>query len=226
MKITFDHIEGWGKISSDDVIYSPCWATVDTESPDEMLENGWLPWQNKWFPARAVRYDLSQVKFSKTTRKMSKKVITSNRKPTYDEFDSIAHFYSQHKKIKSTHVFEEIKKNPEYRWLTYEKDEEVIGFVAYLFYSRSLVGVQFAWDYQEPKLSLGSVSTYQETILAQELGCRHYYLMGGYENDSIYKSQNPGFEWWTGASWSKDVETYQALCYRDTRIILENNANI
>jgi hypothetical protein len=226
MKVTFDHIEGWGKITKMDVIHSPCWATVEEESPDEMLENGWLPWQGKWFPARSVRYDLSATRFGKTTIKNSKKVITSRRKPTCVEYESIVHFYSEYKKFTSPHVFEEIKKNPEYSWLTFEKNEEAIGFVCYLLYPHSFVGVQFAWDYQEPGLSLGSVSTYQETILAQELGCRHYYLMGGYEDDSIYKSRNPGFEWWTGTSWSKDVVAYEALCHRDTDIILENHVHL
>ena len=110
--------------------------------------------------------------------------------------------------------------------MTYAHGPEVVGFVAYLLFPRSLVGVQFAWDYMTPQLSLGSVSTYQEVMIAQREGCRHYYMMGGYEVASVYKADVAGFEWWTGREWSQDRGQYLDLCARDSHIILENHGHL
>lgn len=41
------------------------------------------------------------------------------------------------------------------------------------------------------------------------------YLGPGYQKSSIYKSSAPGFEWWDGASWQKDIEGYTAACRAD-----------
>jgi hypothetical protein len=223
MKIVFNHIEGWGKVSATDLIHAPCWATPEGETSDDMLEAGWLPWQEQWFPARSVRVDLAQAEFSRTIKKCARKVEVMERRPTAEEMESISHFYMQKKGFRSTHVFEEIYRNQNYKYLIYSHGGEVVGFVAYLLFSRSLVGVQFAWDYMTPQLSLGSVSTYQEILIGRREGCRHYYMMGGYEVVSAYKADVAGFEWWTGQCWSQDRALYLDLCARDSHILLENH---
>lgn len=43
----------------------------------------------------------------------------------------------------------------------------------------------------------------------------HVYLGPGYQSSSIYKGHLPGFEWWTGAEWSRDVRAYIAACKGD-----------
>jgi hypothetical protein len=226
MKIVFDHIEGWGKICKSDLIYAPCWAYPEGESSDDMLEAGWLPWQGRWFPARSVRLELAAVQFGRTVQKCSRKIQALDRRPTVAEMEYIAHFYMEKKSFCSPHVFKEIFDNPNYRYITFSHNNKVVGFIAYLLFQRSFVGVQFAWDYETPQLSLGSVSTYLEVEIARREGCQHYYMMGGYEVDSAYKAQLGGFEWWTGQVWSQDRSIYLELCSRDSRIILENHGHI
>lgn len=226
MKIAFDHIDGWGKVTETDVIHAPCWATPDFESPDDMLEAGWLPWQGRWFPARSVRVDVERSEFGRTVRKCSRKVEVLERRPLPDEMESVVHFYMEKKGFRSRHVFDEIYQNLDYRYLTYRHEDVTVGFVAYLIYPRSFVGVQFAWDYMTPQLSLGSASTYHEIRVARREGCRHYYMMGGYEVASAYKADLEGFSWWTGREWSEDRALYLGLCERDSHIVVENHGHL
>ena len=46
----------------------------------------------------------------------------------------------------------------------------------------------------------------------------NYYLGSGYEKSSEYKANYKGFEWWTGAEWSKNKRLYRRLCRRDSTI--------
>jgi hypothetical protein len=226
MKIEFDHIEGWGKITQHDLIHAPCWVVREWESHDQMLEAGFLPWAGKWFPARSVRYDLERMTFGRTVEKSFRKAIKTvswhEEKPNEDDYGRIVSGYLAHHQFDSGHVFAELAENREFSWLTYKADGRAVAFLAYLSYPRSFVGLQFAWDYADPKLSLGSVSTYVEATLARSNGCRWYYVMGGYENASLYKSNHEGFQFWTGKEWSEDKELYIQLCQRDSRITYEN----
>ena len=61
--------------------YSKEWTMLDSnrnedisDDFDQLLEQGWLPWDNIWFQARSVRYKLSEMNFHKKTKKLSKKI--------------------------------------------------------------------------------------------------------------------------------------------------------
>jgi len=54
----------------------------------------------------------------------------------------------------------------------------------------SVRGIQFAWDYTNPKLRLGWIANYHECAFYKSLGYRYYYLG---QHDS-YKSKIDGYE--------------------------------
>jgi hypothetical protein len=56
--------------------------------------------------------------------------------------------------------------------------------------AESVRGIQFAWDYANPKLRLGWIANYHECAYYKNLGYRYYYLG---EHDS-YKSKIDGYE--------------------------------
>ena len=226
MKIIFDHINGFGKISNEDFIHTPVIGYSEINDDfDELLENGWLPWNDYWFQARSVRYNLLKLDFHKKTKKISKKIEYQLGKLQKKDVQRISEAYQLKKGFISNHVFDNelMLENS----IQYFYESELIGFVCYKLFKRSFVGVQFAWDYKKQNLSLGNVSTLIETTLAKKSGCIYYYMMGGYEECCIYKSELNGFEWWTGKEWSKDKELYQKLCKRDSLIEIKNvNCNI
>ena len=65
---------------------------------------------------------------------------------------------------------------------------------------------------------IGMISLEMELEWAAGKHCRYLYLGPGYEKSSIYKSLIPGFQWWTGQKWSKNVEQYRQACTRDSEI--------
>ena len=59
-----------------------------------------------------------------------------------------------------------------------------------------------------------------ELTWAKRMRVKEFYIGAGYEQSSIYKAHIPGFEWWTGARWSRNQKKYIALCERDSTVNL------
>ena len=214
MKVIFDHINGFGKVSDQDFIYSqPHGVLEEGESPSEALSNGWIPWEGVWFNLRSVRINLSDYKPHETTRKKAKLV-----RYAYTDFEDAPEYRELYEKYCSHHGFERT-----ITWeqlftgsiLSYYYNHKLVGYSAIEHYDTALVATQFVWDYAEPSLSLGKVAQLYECETAKALGCKHVYILGGYEQCCLYKSDFYGFEWWTGTEWSTDKELYKKLCLRD-----------
>jgi hypothetical protein len=57
-----------------------------------------------------------------------------------------------------------------------------------------------------------------ELAWAKRKGADYFYMGSGYEKSSVYKAHVPGFQWWTGTTWSTNKKRYIALCERDSKI--------
>ena len=90
----------------------------------------------------------------------------------------------------------------------------------------SFVSSQFITDYSCGNLSLGRISQHYECMCAINQNKKYVYILGGYERECIYKSSFRGAEWWTGQEWSTDTALYNELCERDSKIRVENYADI
>lgn len=228
MRVIFDHVSGFGRVTDDDFIYSDPRGIREDDMYLRHLENGWIEWGDYWYNLRSVRIRVEDYIPTKTTKKLSKKIYSQWTFVSEQVLDAIKPLYEEY-----------VRRNKFSREIPVE---DFLGFECLLYYhnggliganimkiyrdsdGRALVSYQFLWDYKEPKLSLGSVSQYFECKLAKTLRCDHVYLLGGYESASIYKSTNRGFEWWTGCEWSQDVEVYNKLCKRDDNIRTEKQA--
>jgi hypothetical protein len=229
MLITFDHINGFGKMTHQDFVYSnPEGVLEKNEKPDEALEKGWIPWKNKWYNHRSVRINLKEYYPTKTTKKDFKKITTT--------FDSICNF-TKYKKAEEIYeiyckknnfnrnipIIEIIKDSSCFFEFKYGKETKAYTFST--LYEKSLISSEFIQDFSCPKISLGSISQHYECITAKELNKEYVYLLGGYESTCIYKCNFHGMEWWTGKNWSKDLDLYKKLCEKDDRIKIENYDN-
>ena len=76
----------------------------------------------------------------------------------------------------------------------------------------------FWWDYEEPNLSVGKLSSEIEISIAKKSDNRYLYTGLGYHRHGLYKSLKKGFEWWTGREWSKDLVLYTYLCGKDDEV--------
>lgn len=220
MRVVFDHINGFGKVSDQDFIYSqPHGVLEEGEDPAEALANGWIPWDGAWYNLRSVRINLSTYKPHETTRRLGRLIDFSYQKfedkPRYRE---LYQKYLDHHGFERTITWEQLFTG---NMITYSQLGDVIGYSAVEQYDDALIATQFVWDYANPKLSLGKVAQMYECEVAKMLDCKYVYILGGYEQCCLYKSDFYGFEWWTGTTWSQDKDLYKKLCLRDEAAKIE-----
>ena len=236
MKLIFDHITG--KLTNHDLIYSLALAQFKKKEYSFAFENGWIPlsWyytkldKLTWINARNTRLLLNKFTFSKKQRKiLRKKDITVEVYNKLDDalFTTISSIYKKYIKHKKFHEkdFDEesefFKKedNIDWKYFIYYFQNKPIAFTEIkVFDSKHVLTGQFAWDYENPKLSIGTYATLYEIDWSIKNKCKKYYLAYGYEKSNIYKSRFDGFEFWNGRSWLNDKTLYKKLCEYDTEV--------
>lgn len=226
MKVVFDHVEGFGKTDKIDFIYSNPKGTPTTTNYLDYLDEGWIEWGGDWYNLRSTRIDVSSFTPSKTTKRLSKKIQYKSSYLSFYQYITLHPIYKSYLKQKGYARDIDLEQFIGYQLLLYKYSGKVIGATVFKVYEqgdkKDMVSYQFIWDYQEPRLSLGKVAQYFEVEYAKEIGCKYVYLLGGYEESSIYKSSFKGMQWFTGEGWSTDIETYKRLCERDSKIILDD----
>lgn len=217
MKIVFDHIEGFGKVSDLDFICGyPMGIAEPGDHPKDLLAQGWIPWDGAWYNLRSVRINTLQHTPTKTTRKNLDKIycVVENFEPGI-QYETLYEKYCQVKGFTRTITWDQLKSD---LVLNYYHNNKLIGCSLVDVYPDAMVAKQFIWDYETPLLSLGNLAQYFECMVARTRDIPYVYILGGYESCCVYKSNHRGFEWWTGSEWSRDVELYKQLCLRDDQI--------
>jgi hypothetical protein len=220
MRVVFDHINGFGKVSDQDFIYSqPHGVLEEGEKPSDALAQGWIPWDGDWYNLRSVRLDLSRYKPHETTKRLAKKIQVDYKEfVDTPEYRNIYQQYLDYHGYERTITWEQLFTG---NVLCYYHKEELVGYSLVDVYDNVIVATQFVWNYEEPKLSLGRVAQYCECLLAETLGCKYVYILGGYEECCLYKGEFYGFEFWTGKEWSEDKTLYKQLCLRDEKALVK-----
>lgn len=221
MKVIFDHINGFGKISDYEVVVNCAYGLLeDNDNISEILNSGWIPWKEKWYNERSTRINLTEYKPSKTTKRLSNKITIKNGDISFNlvEYKKLHEKYCNHNSFKREIKLETFLDCNVIEYWT----DKLIAISIYKYFDSQMVAYQFLWDYEDSKLSMGNVAQMFECKIAQENKSNYVYLMGGYEKCCEYKSNFSGFEFWTGKEWSSDIELYKKLVNRDEQIKIEN----
>ena len=188
---------------------------LDTENLNETeaLENGWLIHNNEWYASRSVR-----IKISDYVMRHELPNTISYQFTTYD-LEPIKDIYEQYKEYKKFDEDFDIFCDPDRSiWLIAKDNDVPVAFTKFIKYKDGLESQFTCWNYHNPKLSLGKNIVDMEIWYASARGLEYLYIGQGYENGSKYKSQYPGFQWWTGSEWSTDKDRYKKICARDSNI--------
>lgn len=177
MKIKFDHT--YSKfIDGQPLIYVE--AEIEKETPQHMLENGWVPINNKvWYQTQAARLKLQNI--SPKRKKQLKKInICENTNIT------IFPLIQSQQEINNYSIGE---------YFDFSFDNEFAGRINYydnqVFYSMMTVN--------RNKKSYGTISYY---YLINKLKDNYKYLyIADYFDIFGSKSNLPGFEYWNGSCW-------------------------
>ena len=198
---------------------------LDTTDLDEKeaLENGWLLANNEWYQARSVRINIDEFldKYKVTKFPPNIKLLFYREHIEYHDYSDIKEIFEQFCMKKgfdaSYNLFSDIDRA---KWLIVYDDDIPVAFTKMILYKGGVESQFTAWNYHKPKLSIGKKLVYYEICTAfAGLNIDDYLYIGqGYEQGSMYKSDFPGFEWWTGSEWSKDRDEYKRLCISDSSI--------
>ena len=188
---------------------------LDTKDLDEReaLENGWL-FCKEWYQCRSTRINLSEYKSRKKKYEVDispyiSLAVTSTVTKIYSQYLDYKKFDEHYE------IFVDLERT---NWLILKDEGEPVAFTKFNRYNGGIESQVTAWNYHEPKLSIGKVIVDYEVDYARMLGYEHLYIGQGYELGSEYKADFAGFEWWTGSEWSRDKELYKKLCARDSQI--------
>ena len=243
MKIFFDHITG--KLTHHDIVYSLALAEFEESEYNYALENGWIPlsWYYTkmnnltWINARTSRLILNKFTFSKKQKyklksKVTYKLVDKVDEQTKKQQAEVYRKYIRHKNYHEKGNEEEsedffIFRDDPINWKTflYYHDDKLIAFTEFFDFGKQILTGQFAWDYEDYKLGVGTFATLSEIKWAIDNGYEKYYLSYAYEEASMYKSKYDGFEFWTGREWLDDKNMYKKLCEEDTNIKNLENLN-
>ena len=233
MKLFFDHITG--KLTNYDLIYSLPLAEFEDSEYDYAFENGWIPlsWYYTelknltWINARNTRLVLDKVEFSKKQKYVLRKKDIKVKILNSFDYDLLSTIYKKYVKYRNfyeegfesdSEVFEK-KDYIDWKYFIYYYKDTPVAFTEFkVFDNKHVLSGQFAWDYENPKLGLGTYATLYEIDWSYKNKYKNYYLSYGYETTSKYKSKYKGFEFWNGKKWVNNKSMYNKLCDNDSSI--------
>ena len=242
MKLFFDHI--FGNSASKELVYSPATAIFEKEEYAHAVQNGWhiaeswgvpdFRWYKDavaagtkvWYQARSSRIEVEKFQERARHRKKIKRAgitceISRDISGLESELWKIFQAYVSAKGFENFYecaedLFSEVYGSRSY--LLYSNREgKRIGFgIIEVINDEVAIAPQFAWDYEDKSIGLGSLNKLFQFRLLRQEGISHLYLGTSYEIASLGKTKWPGFEWWTGRDWSADVGLYKYLLERES----------
>ncbi len=240
MELIFDHITG--KQEQQDFQHFRLRGYLDGNEEDDPLEEGWLaddvPYQGQecWYQSRSTRIELRP----NIIKKPRKREVRGRR----IEMLEIRPVDGMLKLTGMENLYRDFLAKKGYRDLynpmthIHQRDSFMIYYIDDVSHMIGFTKIKkYLWQedvhdeqFEDGHLSaiethmhcstedIGMISLEMEIEWAAAKHCRYLYLGPGYEKSSIYKSTLPGFQWWTGQKWSKNVEQYRKACTRDSEM--------
>jgi len=240
MEMIFDHIAG--KQEQQDFQHFRLRGLLDGNEEDDPLEQGWLaddvPYQGHecWYQSRSTRIELKPGLLKKPRRRevrgqpiemLEIRPVDSMLKLT--GMETLYHSFLRKKGYRDLYnPLRHIHQRDSFLVYYIDDVSNMIGFtkIKKYLWQEDVHDEQFADGHisaMETHMhcsveDIGMITLEMEIEWAAAKHCRYLYLGPGYEKSSIYKSLIPGFQWWTGQKWSKNVEQYKQACNRDSEI--------
>lgn len=204
MKIIYDHSNGH---VIDDRVFCEVFCIPDTESFDDLLELGWLPYPSfqipYWYQSQSCRIDANKILLSYKRRKVLSELSCEVIK--YDtiknEVDDFFYNYFDKKSFNIKDSYDVNSLNPDIEVMRIFYQGDVVGYVRFQTFERNILGFETAYVLTLPQLSLGKTAIIllaQETIKREK---KHVYVYESYKNHFSYKLEIMGAEVWEGEKW-------------------------
>ena len=240
MELIFDHT--LGKQEQQDLVICRPMAIVDSDEECEAIDRGWLAMDHPvmgrevFYQSRSTRIDLDlyRPRYKSHTYKgeqIGYKIIDASEMVKLLSLPQIYTQYMKRKKFGADYdPFRHYHARDQFMVFYIGTADNVVGFTKQKRYrfqednystidtydSRDLAGL--ASCIHANTIPISDITLDMEIEWASNNYVRYFYMGSGYENSSEYKANYRGFEWWTGAEWSRNKKQYKRLCRRDSRL--------
>ena len=217
-------------------------AIVDSDEECEAIDRGWLAMDHPvmgrevFYQSRSTRIDLDlyRPRYKSHTYKgeqIGYKIIDASEMVKLLSLPQIYTQYMKRKKFGADYdPFRHYHARDQFMVFYIGTADNVVGFTKQKRYrfqednystidtydSRDLAGLESC--IHANTVPITDITLDMEIEWASNNYVRYFYMGSGYENSSEYKANYRGFEWWTGAEWSRNKKQYKRLCRRDSRL--------
>ena len=204
MKIIFDHSQGH---VINDRAFCEVYCIVENETPDELLEIGWLPTSlfdiPYWYQSQSCRINNSKISLSYKRRKIISQLEYKifEYEEIKEEVDSFFYNYFDNKKLDLKKFYDLNSKFSNIHVMKVTKDNKVVGYTRFQNLVRNNLGMETAYDLNFPRLSLGITSILLLSDYTRLQNKNNLYIYESYNDYFPYKMEIPGIEFWEGEKW-------------------------
>ena len=204
MKIIFDHSQGY---VINDRAFCEAYCLVENETPDELLELGWLPTSlfdiPYWYQSQSCRINNSKISLSYKRRKIISQLEYKifEYEEIKEEVDSFFYNYFDNKKLDMKDFYKFNSEHFKLDVMKVTKDDKVVGYTRFQNLVRNNLGMETAYDLNFPRLSLGVTSILLLSDYTRLQNKNNLYIYESYNDYFPYKMEIPGIEFWEGEKW-------------------------
>ena len=202
MKVQFNHRNGF---FLDGRVFCEVYGTAENESDDELLNLGWLKSfteKNTWYQSRSYRIELSNFVISKKRRHIIKKL--SCEVSDYIQNKEIDDFFQEYYNDNNFDIMDEYYNCSKFfklKMLYLRLDNKLVAVGRYVENEMSNVFLNFAYNKDNLKLSLGTNLFYILADITKKQNKDYLYIYESYDNSFSYKQKLPNLNLWNGDKW-------------------------
>ena len=204
MKIIFDHSEGY---VTNEKVFCEVYCLAENETPDELLELGWLPTSLSdipyWYQSQSCRINSQKVSLSYKRRKILSLLNFEIFEYDYikNEVDEFSYRYIENKNFDFKKNYDFYSKTPNLKVMRITYNNKIVGYVRFKIFNNCILLFDISYDLMFPKLSLGICSFIMMSQYGKVHNKNYVYIFESYKNHFPYKLKISGVEYFEGEYW-------------------------
>ena len=204
MKIIFDHSEGY---VTNEKVFCEVYCLAENETPDELLELGWLPTSLSdipyWYQSQSCRINSQKVSLSYKRRKILSLLNFEIFEYDYikNEVDEFSYRYIENKNFDFKKNYDFYSKTPNLKVMRITYNNKIVGYVRFKIFNNCILLFDISYDLMFPKLSLGICSFLMMSQYGKVHNKNYVYIFESYKNHFPYKLKISGVEYFEGEYW-------------------------
>ena len=204
MKIIFDHSEGH---VVNEKVFCEAYCLAENETPDELLELGWLPTSLSdkpyWYQSQSCRINSQKVSLSYKRRKIISLLNFEILEYDYikNEVDEFSYRYIENKMFDSKKNYDFYSKTTNLSIMRITYNNKIVGYVRFKIFNNCILLFDISYDLMFPKLSLGICSFLMVSQYGKTHNKNYVYIFESYKNHLPYKLKISGVEYFNREYW-------------------------